>query len=122
MKEEFVTYEQAKELIELGFDKPCIGVIYPDGMVMTGAEGFADIMLRKDSDCIKAILLSQALRWFRKRGLDCHVKQDWAMSELLGHEGIVEDKDGSVDCGTFDFYELAEQACIDKMIEMETLK
>lgn len=120
MKNEFVPYNIALAMQKLNYDGKCLGVIYPDGQVIAGAEGFAEIMMKKDSECIKAILTQQLISWFRKRGLYPHVKQDWDNGKLLGYEAVIEDKDGSTDCGTYSTPEIAEIACISKLIERES--
>jgi hypothetical protein len=67
MKKEFIPYEQALELKNLGFDEPCFGVYYDDGELHIKR---VDIQTHIDRYCL-APIFSQAFRWFReKRGLD----------------------------------------------------
>lgn len=63
----FLPHSHSEMMRELKFKEPCFGVIYADGMVMTGNEKWVDIMLRKDSTCIKAILYQQAEEWLWKK-------------------------------------------------------
>jgi len=80
MTQEFVPYEQALELKELGFDEPCI-TFYPkeDKMGFNGKyhsikEGYKnstvnDIWIKrykKDFECVAAPTYSQCFRWFRE--------------------------------------------------------
>ena len=64
MNKEFVTYEQALELKELGFDEPCFGYYIElrnpkEGILTT------DKVL-KGFDGVSAPTFSQAFRWFRE--------------------------------------------------------
>lgn len=67
MEKEFVSYEIALELKQLGFDDPCFGRIYADG----GIELLS--YLYKNSDQIgegtscSAPLYQQVFRWFREK-------------------------------------------------------
>jgi hypothetical protein len=67
MNKEFIPYEQALELKELGFDEPCFGKIYADG----GSEQLS--YPYKNSDQIGKItscsapLYQQVFRWFREK-------------------------------------------------------
>ena len=64
MKNEFIPYEQALELKELGFDEPCFGKIYADG----GSEQLSypyknSDQIGKVTSC-SAPLYQQVFRWF----------------------------------------------------------
>jgi hypothetical protein len=103
MTQEFVPYQLALELKQLGFDEPCFG---------TASD--IDITLKSD---IKMPLYQQAFRWFR----DNHK-----------HNGIVEGckKYGFEWCiypdiehyikqpNNFNTYEEAELACLTELIEI----
>lgn len=81
MEKEFVPYEQALALKELGFDEPCIAFYtqnaYGDGKELQ--------WFRKPNDCnrdyvfISAPLYQQAFRWFREK-YNIH----YAMKPILG--------------------------------------
>jgi len=58
MKNNFVPFEIAKELRELGFDEPCFGY-YGEANELR-LERFVD----KDKDLLKAPLWQQVFRWF----------------------------------------------------------
>ena len=60
MKSEFIPYEQAVEIKELGFDKSCFA--YYAGAF------FGDLMIKETPHCvISAPSFSQAFRWFREK-------------------------------------------------------
>jgi len=63
MNKEFITYEQALALKELGFDEPCFGFYYPNGkLIQIHTIGFPD----DKKDCILAPLYQQAFRFIRE--------------------------------------------------------
>jgi hypothetical protein len=113
MNKEFIPYEQALELKELGFDIPSVsGYSYPDS----------------DNLLTQAILYQQAFRWFReKHGLyssiifkksypDNHVTGlEWYII-ICGGDGVLFDTDGTYT------YEEAELACLKKLIEIIKIK
>ena len=81
LEKEFVPYEQALILKELGFDEPCF-TFYPkegkmgfDGKYHSIKEGYRnstvnDIWIKrykKDFECVAAPTFSQAFRWFRDK-------------------------------------------------------
>ena len=129
MENEFIPYQQALELKELGFDEPCFGKIYADG----GSEQLSypyknSDQIGKVTSC-SAPLYQQVFRWFREkynlRGFigfrpnvkqfDCHV---YDMS-LSGKEYVKQrtheefQKDPKV--GT---YEEAELECVKELISI----
>jgi hypothetical protein len=108
---EFVPYEEALALKELGFDEPCF-------LVFKG--------------CVASPTFSQAFRWFREKyGLyyfedhRCNSKTDissityWMGIKKLklapfGSEVLV----GIIELGCYNTYEEAELACLRKLIEI----
>jgi hypothetical protein len=65
MKKEFVTYEQALALKELGFDEPCLGYWKSKNWLIqekTRTDGYT----HADQEC-SAPLYQQAFRWFRDK-------------------------------------------------------
>jgi hypothetical protein len=105
MKKEFVTYEQALALKELGFDEPCL--VFYNGKFLDSTDYNFDDGTSKDIGlCIKVPLKQQVFRWFRD-------KYDLFIS--ITHYG----NGYSInDLRRFDTYEEAENACIDKLIEI----
>ena len=114
MTKEFVPYELALKLKQLGFYDECIA--YYD--LRNDLEFFGGDNL-KDTHCVQlnAPLFQQAFRWFREKfNLESHIKKDWENGICLGYESIIECEDGIIDCGTHNIYEEAELACLDKLI------
>jgi hypothetical protein len=65
MKKEFVTYEQALALKELGFDEPCLGYWKSKNWLIqekTRTDGYT----HADQEC-SVPLYQQAFRWFREK-------------------------------------------------------
>jgi hypothetical protein len=104
MKNEFIPYEQALALKELGFDEPCFGTALD-----------IDITLKSD---IKMPLYEQAFRWFRERhGLSIwvyHTHMDRYFYTILQYGRIVKANESVTT------YEEAELACLKKLIELST--
>jgi len=126
MKEEFVTYEQALALKELGFDEICIGAYFhPNLSEMKYPQYFnSNTGLMMDVDSCTAPLKQQVFRWFREKHNILGVVYSNASGYLyewhdnIGgtHRGWSE-YEGPNDSGVWDTYEEAEDACIDKLIE-----
>jgi hypothetical protein len=114
MEKEFIPYEQALELKELGFDEPCIAFYEPGNkqVQVVGVEQRYNNpeLLRMEDFC--APLYQQTFRWFReKHGLH-HVVEydpiDKVYSSLVRYD-YLED---------LPTYEEAELACLKKLIEI----
>ncbi len=103
---DFIPYEQALALKELGFDEPCFGYYNIDPQLK--APAFNMVKPFEHEWCLPAPLKQQAFRWFReKHGLHFPIMmQDsiWYF-ERFSTKG-------------FKTYEEAEQACLDKLIEI----
>lgn len=115
IQHEFVPYEQAIQLKELGFDLPSIsGYSYPDS----------------DKLMANAILFQQAFRWFREKhnllsyiSLGVSEEQDRIGSEYDEYCYVIEGLNGlGYDNYDYEFffktYEQAELACLKKLIEI----
>ena len=119
MEKEFIPYEQALALKELGFDEDCFKC------KIIGAEHFDyspsdydDFPEQKEKEVLIPTF-SQAFRWFREKyDLESHIKKDWQDGICLGYESMIECEDGIIDCGTYNIYEDAELACLKKLIEI----
>jgi hypothetical protein len=117
MKEEFIPYEQALELKELGFDEPCLS--YYEG------ESFSHHLatIKGDDYIIPAPLYQQAFRWFRDKKLsdasiNRHGEADGGYSyrwEIVYEYGVYEERHFKMGYKT---YEEAELACLKKLIEI----
>ena len=118
MTKEFIPYEQALELKELGFDEECFGYYsFSEKITLKSCFNRTPIILSGKKCSIP--LYSQVFRWFReKHNLESHVKKDWIDGILQGYESIIECLDGYIDVGTFKTYEEAELECLKKLIEI----
>ena len=82
MKKEFIPYEEALALKELGFDEECI-CFYKDGKLQTvdqhwgtSLSGISKRSGYRIDDLILTPLFQQAFRWFRENyGLESHVNR-----------------------------------------------
>jgi hypothetical protein len=116
MTKEFIPYEQALELKELGFDEPCLS--YYEG------ESFSCHLasIKGDDYIIPAPLFQQAFRWFRgKYGLDCFIDRGGAKGIYYAFVGGPEHGFlyGNNRNSPSEFtYEEAELACLNKLIEI----
>ncbi len=120
MNKEFVTHNQALALKELGFDEPCLGY-YKD---MKGEKVLLYDTMDFDGEC-NTPLYQQAFRWFReKHNLFCEIQMDRTTEpkfcfvifkyEHFGNYEKVEVDEWYL----YRTYEEAEQACLDKLIEI----
>ena len=117
MKNEFIPYQQALDLKELGFDEPCFGIWMERGNkhdVMYVAKQ-EDAWMAEQNDGILAPLYQQAFRWFREKyGLVIVIKP---ISDIKLELGYNLTKNGLImkACTT---YEEAELACLNRLIEI----
>ena len=111
MKKEFIPYEIALALKELGFNEPCLAYYdyYTKGVPLN--------IYESDDGCGQpAPLYQQAFRWFReKHGFynQIHKRYGW--------EGIIRNSvNGTLEWndGTYNSPEEAELACLKKLIEI----
>ncbi len=119
MKKEFVTCEQALELKELGCDEDCLGYYNIDPYLPNPT--FNLIRPFEHEWCLPAPTKSHALRWFREEyNLISHVKPLNYGCDLKTNKFVYEltEKIGTSSYDIYDTYEEAENACIDKIIEL----
>jgi len=127
MEKEFIPYEQALALKELGFDEPCLAIY-----------SFKDLRIGIFSNLSSAYntilvpLHQQVFRWFReKHTIDVHIRgTHFRASWVIGipKEIIPKSKDGYPLVTNWEYttsdgkevltYEEAEDACINKLIEI----
>lgn len=117
MTQEFIPYEQALALEELGFDEPCIATI--DQTEFIHIKG-TEYPIRGDMwyNTIDAPLYQQAFRWFREKcGLNYIIKEvGQGRFEATVYKG---DGWATWDFGyKFNTYGEAELACLKKLIEI----
>jgi hypothetical protein len=118
MKNEFIPYEQALELKELGFGEPCFAWYNRRQALLSSIEyGFEEdnfLYTQDDMDEGQYIapLYQQAFRWFREKcGLRHFIEYD------DGHYNAVVQSSLVYHCDT---HEEAELACLNKLIELST--
>lgn len=120
-QQEFIPYQQALELKELGFDELSLDAYYKttDGGVSLVRFPDEERQINYPFERIPAPLYQQAFRWFREKyELIFHIECDY--NSFLGY------KDGYIpiyslypyshDC--YKTYEEAELACLNKLIEI----
>ena len=120
MNKEFIPYEQALALKELGFDEPCFAVyidktltIEDDWLYSTNQDTFIE------SSNFSAPLYQQAFRWFREKHdlqasniMFSNGKYDTGITRYKGTQSVW--GNGPI----YDTYEEAELACLNKLIEI----
>jgi hypothetical protein len=113
MNKEFVTYKQSLALKELGFDEPCFGY-YENGVFIYWYDSKQENELLLN--CTSP-LKQQVFRWFREKyGLFTQPNRTIDTSGVWYYFSIAT-KRTDVCEGSFS-YESAEQACLDKLIEI----
>ncbi len=124
MDKEFVTYEQALALKELGFDERCFGCYelselrdYKKGlevswiMTLNTLNGYR---IYDDETQMSAPLKQQLFKWFREKKFISQILYD---NFHNSYDYQIDGKKYFYD-GCFITYEEAENACIDKLIEL----
>ena len=106
MNREFVPYELALKLKQLGFDEPCIAT-----------HGYLELYINTDDGHIKAPLYQQAFRWFREKyklsgliEIGAHKYSFIIFNEAKDSRKITSSMNGT--------FEEAELACLTKLIEI----
>jgi hypothetical protein len=107
MNKEFVPYEEALALKELGFDEPCFGYYLCKnsafGVELELTTNWIDLLPYDSSSC-KAPLYQQAFRWFREK---------YDLVHRINRDG------GYWICAILDLYdEEAELECLRKLIQI----
>lgn len=129
MEKEFVPYEIASALKELGFDEPCFWWYDFEKELRKDRIGVESINSKYfiDSKSCSAPLYSQAFRWFRENcGLshEIHLKMSnnerkiWYNINELDNRLIKSMSFKSYPKGMFKSYEEAELECLKKLIEI----
>ena len=112
---EFVPYEQALALKELGFNEPCLASYFHAGKRLHITE-----YINYGEYTTLAPTFSQAFRWFREKyGLKSWIQEhtaDTFIYEIRPHK-LTDYKEGEV--YVYEVYEAAEIACLKKLIEIQ---
>lgn len=121
MNKEFVPYELALKLKQLGFDEPCIAT-----------HGYLELYINTDDGHIKAPLYQQAFKWFREKyNMQSAIKFTHSKYSFDIHfERLANGENPPVmvwhlvdswlglNLDLFETYEKAELACLTKLIEI----
>ena len=118
MKNEFVSYEQAVALRELGFDEMCFSFFDRDGKLYESEGTYKRNENVWEHEAI-APLKQQVFRWFREK----YKLEPEIVSDMFGYVVSIVDRNKPVKIqlspkNLFQTYEKAENACIDKLIEL----
>jgi len=106
VEKEFLPYEQALELKELGFDKECFATYEFGKIHINEFKNDCSYELCLKTEVFPAPTFSQAFRWFRE-------KYDLFISIFHYENGY-----SINDLRRFETYEEAELACLNKLIEI----
>ena len=111
---DFVPYELALELKQLGFNEPCLGYYLASTLFISND----NVYNSTDIPVIKAPLYSQAFRWFReKHDLNSFV-QHYGKDGILDIIYFAYNINDNLYASDFRTYEEAEIACLRKLIEI----
>jgi hypothetical protein len=128
MTKEFVPFELAVKLKQIGFDEPCLDFYDDNQELFYNHENKEKIHI---GDSVKAPLFQQAFRWFREKydlhsliGIYPNTKEWYSSYQDLNWSGketldFNKTEDRSI---RFKTYEEAELACLDKLIEIVETK
>ena len=122
MKNEFVPYEEALTMKELGFDEKCFGFYNPTITkdVIINNDSYGGFGLTQDH-IVVAPTFSQAFRWFREKGYETVKKPFYdSLEDLTTYVcDAIRLSDGRVfKTERKNTYEEAELACLRKLIEI----
>jgi len=127
MEKEFVSYEIALKLKELGFDEPCFTYYHNiNGNIRTGivvsihnAWTYAGT---KKIETTLAPLYQQAFKWIRKKhNIDISINTIYSKyneNTIKQYSGVIDNKTMYTNVGFYETYEEAELAGLQKMIKI----
>jgi hypothetical protein len=135
MTQEFIPYQEALEMKQLGFDEPCLayydeqGKHYPMGTVVgPNTIHFGTFLpsIQKGASALLtgSPLYQQAFRWFREKYfLDAEIYVNHELGHKFYHYLILQLVRGNIEWKNintikFKTYEEAELACLRKLIEL----
>ena len=115
---EFVPYEQALELKELGFDEPCFA-FYNGKFIQSTEFDFDSYNSINVGPHPLAPTFSQAFRWFREKyDIPCNLELLEGGWDYVIYMDIGIEEEIDLGEGPFITYEEAELACLIKLIEI----
>ena len=124
IQKEFVPYEEALALKELGFNEPCLSIYDKDSVLQRSLLEYPIINSKNGFhekwNIITAPLYQQAFRWFREKyGLKSWIQEhtaDTFIYEIRPHK-LTDYREGEI--YVYEVYEEAEIACLKKLIEIQ---
>ena len=125
MEKEFVPYEQALRMKQLGFDEPCFAWYVTESYGLEYGKVIKSDLIK---DGIVAPTFSQAFRWFREKHylyaiIIPTITMHWTFKTTTVVEGMVEvppyNHVHAIDYSTYEEAELACLACLEKLIEIK---
>ena len=125
MNEDYVSFEQAKTLKELGFDWECFSCyikVYKgdDGWRLRIYDRYQSYNDERDERCISAPTLAQAQKWLREVKGKIIIPYVMHIENIMKYDFYIADEpiDPFDYSDGFDTYELALSAGIDKALEL----
>ena len=122
MEKEFVTYDQALALKELGFNEPCFAIYYSKNKSFNWHHHIDhtndEPVLESGEFNISAPTFSQAFRWFREKH---NLVFNFIIFNIVKpgeYHWSITWNDEAKASGIVKTYEKAEQECLDKLIEI----
>jgi len=132
--EDFVLYDEALEMKDIGFDEPCFGFftykrdirryINHDGE-LNNFQCVKNSSITMGDGWCAAPTYAQCFRWFRKKYQFSHsIHRYWDDGQFLGFYRMIESFDGEViiNTETFKEYEEAELDCLRELIKIVKTK
>jgi hypothetical protein len=119
MKNEFLPYDRALKLNQLGFDEPCFAWYVSESYGLEYGKVVKSDLIK---DGLVAPTFSQAFRWFREE-YNRHSFIELIVEDKIRFDYVLyvdKDEDDCIDYGDGPFatYEEAELALLDKLIEI----
>ena len=121
MNKEFIPYEQALALKELGFDEPCLAFYSPkEELYPVFQEPSKGPYFNNGSfiETLRAPLYQQAFRWFREKHNLVFNFISYNIVKPGEYHWSITWNDEAKASGIVKTYEEAEQACLSKLIEI----
>jgi hypothetical protein len=121
MEKDFVNYDIALEMKQLGFDEPCFAVYEDKKWFLVESKNSMSYESCLKTDTFPAPTFSQAFRWFREKFgyyADLFVDDDKTFGFMISsfvEEGVLEKPIQR----NYSSYEEAELACLIKLIEIK---
>ena len=119
MEKEFVTYDQALDLKELGFDEPCLTCYDKLEMIASNSRNVFDYKnYNKSGYMVSRPTFSQAFRWFRDKHNLVFNFINFNIVKPVDYHWSITWNDEAKASSIVKTYEEAEQECLNKLIEI----